>query len=481
VRSFRILLCIATLITVEALVGPTTARAQESSSAGARPEATVRAEAAALNRGPESPGPALETLDPADRIATALDEPLLRQLVAETLERNPEVAGLAAAASAAEQRAPQVKALPDPVAGITAYLQTPETRVGPQQAMVSLSQRFPWFGKLELREKAALYQAAAARAKVEAARLHLVTEVRRLAYELAFQDVFETVVNEDRTTLTHYEELARTRYASGVGLEQAVIKIQAEITKDDTRLLDIATRRAALRAQLNALRDQPDGTSLPPNLLPRYPELTLTSVALRQSALVSRPEIAGADATIAMTQTQIDLARKEYSPDVTLGLVYALVGTRTDPQGRAMPPPDNGKDVLGLMAGVNLPIHTKKLAAAVAEASDRQLAAEQAKRSVVSGIDRSLDDLVYRIPLTYQRLHLFDDVLSIQAEQSLRSAEAGYAAGTLNALDLLDAERVLLEVRTASARARADYAIGVAQLEGATAGPIVAEAKPEHK
>jgi cobalt-zinc-cadmium efflux system outer membrane protein len=481
VRSFRIFLCIATLIVVEALAGRTIARGQESSSAAAGPEAMAPAEAAATDHGTETRGPGPETVNPADRIVAALDEPLLRQLVTETLERNPEVAGLAAAASAAAQRAPQVKALPDPVAGITAYLQTPETRVGPQQAMVSLSQRFPWFGKLELREKVALYEAAAARAKVEAARLHLVTEVRRLAYELTFQDVFENVVNDDRTTLTHYEELARTRYASGVGLEQAVIKIQAEITKDDTRLLDIATRRAALKAQLNALRDQPDGTLLPPNLLPRYPALTLAPVALRQGALANRPEVAGADAMIAMAKAQIDIARKAYSPDVTLGLVYALVGKRTDAQGRAMPPPDNGQDVFGLMAGVNLPIHREKLAAGVAEATDRQLAAEQAKRSVVSGIDRSLDDLIYRIPLTYQRLHLFEDVLSIQAEQSLRSAEAGYAAATLNALDLLDAERVLLEVRTATARARADYAIGVAQLEGATGGPIVAKAAPEDK
>jgi cobalt-zinc-cadmium efflux system outer membrane protein len=480
VRSFRIFLCIVALIAVEGLGGRTIAGAQEPSSAVARPHAMVSAEAATTDRGTETRGPGPETVNPADRIVAAIDERLLRQLVAETLERNPEVAGLAAAASAAEQRAPQVKALPDPVAGITAYLQTPETRVGPQQAMVSLSQRFPWFGKLELREKGALYQAAAARAKVEAARLHLITEVRRLAYELGFQDAYEAVLHDDRATLSHYEEVARARYASGVGLDQAVIKIQAEITKDDTRLLDIATRRAALRAQLNALRDQPDGTSLPPNLLPRYPELTLTPVALHQDALSNRPEIAGADATIAVAKTQIDLARKEYSPDVTLGLVYALVGKRTDAQGRAMPPPDNGQDVLGLMAGVNLPVHREKLAAAVAEATNRQLAAEEAKRSVVAGIDQSLDDLAYRIPLTYERLHLFEKVLSIQAEQSLRSAEAGYAAGTLSALDLLDAERVLLDVGTATARARADYAIGVAQLEGATGGPIVANATPEH-
>ena len=63
----------------------------------------------------------------------------------------------------------------------------------------------------------------------------------------------------------------------------------------------------------------------------------------------------------------------------------------------------------------------------------------------------------------------------MQAEQSLRSAEAGYAAGGLNSLDLLDAERVLLEVRTTTVRARADYAIALARLEGAVGSPVAVE------
>jgi cobalt-zinc-cadmium efflux system outer membrane protein len=481
VRPFRIFLCIAVLSAVGLVGQHSVARAQESGWAAARPGAAVPGEATTADRATKTPGSAPGNIGPADRIVAAIDEPLLRQLVAETLDRSPDVAGLAAAARAAAQKAPQVKALPDPVAVITAYLMPPQTRVGPQQAMVTLSQRFPWFGKLKLREQAALYEAAAAQSKVEAARLRVVTEVRRLAYELAFQDVLETVVKEDRATLSHYEEVARARYASGVGLEQAVIKIQAEITKDDARLLDIAAHRAALRAQLNALRDQPDDTPLPRMAMPRYPELTLAPIALHQSALANRPEVTSADTTIATAKTEVDIARKEYSPDVTLGLVYGLVGNRMDPQGRAAPPPDNGEDDLGITAGVNLPIWREKLSAGVKEATDRQLSAEQAKRSLVAGIDQSLDDLAYRIPLTYQRLHLFEDVLSIQADQSLQSAEAGYVAGTLNALDLLDAERVLLDVHTAMARAQADYAVAVAQLEGAVGAPIAPQASREDR
>ena len=71
-----------------------------------------------------------------------------------------------------------------------------------------------------------------------------------------------------------------------------------------------------------------------------------------------------------------------------------------------------------------------------------------------------------------EQVALFERVLLIQAEQSLRSAESGYAAGKLNSLDLLDAERVLLDVRTGIERVRADHAIAHARLEGAIGAPL---------
>ncbi len=71
-----------------------------------------------------------------------------------------------------------------------------------------------------------------------------------------------------------------------------------------------------------------------------------------------------------------------------------------------------------------------------------------------------------------EQVELYDNVLIVQASQSLRSAESAYASGTANALDLLDAERVLLQVRIAAERVRSDLDIAYAQLEGVIAGPL---------
>lgn len=407
------------------------------------------------------------------RLLTSLSDPSLRELVGQVLARNPRIAAGQARARAARLQAPQAKALPDPMLAATGFGATPETRVGPQTIMGTLSQRFPWFGKLGLREKAALQRADALDAEVEAQRLDLVTETRRLYYEIGFLDAWHDVLAADRETLIHYEELARARYASGVGIGQAVIKIQAEITRDDTRLLDISTRRATLVAALSALRDLPQDTAIPRVLLPGYPELAPDREMLRSRALALRPELIQADAEIGGAETLVDLARREYKPDLTLAASYTRVGLRNDPQGIAAPPADNGKDTFAVYASINLPIKRGKLKAGVEEATELRRSAGEGKRGVVASIDRSLGELTERVSLTWQQLHLLKQVLGIQADQSLRSAEAGYSSGSLNSLDLLDAERVLLEVRTAAERATADYAIAVARLEGAVGEPLV--------
>ncbi len=436
---------------------------------------------AAPATGQERPDPAAAPrgADPAREILAAIDQEPLRLILDEVLRHNPEIARARARARAAAARAPQARALPDPMAEVQYDLSPPETRVGPQGVMLGLSQSLPWFGKLRLREAAAQAEAAGQEARVAAVRLAILTEARRLYHELAFLDALERVLREDRDTLAHYEELARSRYAAGRGPSQDVVKIQAEITRDDERLLDLATRRAELRAALNALRDREAGSRVPVAPLSASPALRLELADLRRRAQAGRPELAAARAEIEAARRRIELARKEYRPDVTVGVTFIEVGERTDREGRINPPEDNGQDILTVSGGINLPIWKKKLAAGVEEAVGLELAAQEELRAVAARIEGELGDLHQRLALTWDRLRLFQDVLQVQAAESLRSAEAGYASGTRDALDLLDAERVLLEVQIATERARADYAVALAQLEGAVAAPLAAASREE--
>jgi outer membrane protein TolC len=413
-----------------------------------------------------------ESLTAADGIVASVDDAKLRMLLEEVLERSPRLARLEAEAAAVEQRSPQVKALPDPTATVTWFVMSPQTRVGPQRAAVNLTQQFPWFGTLELAEQATMWDAVASRARLEAARIEVLTEARTAYHELQFLEGERRVVEEDRATLEHYAELALARYASGVGLDQAVIKIQAEITRTETRLLNLAARRATVVARINALRDRPQTTPVIVAESGRRQPMTIDLGQLRRQALESRPEIAAADATVEAAASRVESTKKASSPKIVVGLNYGSVSRRNDEAGRLDPPEDNGQDILGLTGGISLPIWRSSVDAGVEERVQMRLAAEEGRREITSVIDGELGDLVHRIPLLEEQVSLYDSVLIVQAGQSLRSAESAYASGTANALDLLDAERVLLQVRIASERVRSDLDIAYAQIEGVIAGPL---------
>ncbi|MCA9756551.1 MAG: TolC family protein [Candidatus Eisenbacteria bacterium] len=403
-------------------------------------------------------------------------DPGLAALLEDVRARNPELAAAREMANVAAERPAQAGALPDPMLMGTGYVMRPQTRTGPSEAMLSLSQTIPWFGKRGLKADAARLAADANARDVTAMEIDIAARARRLYYELSFLDAEAGIVSEDKTTLEHYEELARARYSSGVGLEQAVVKVQAEITRAEARLLDIRARRASVLTELNRLRDRAEDAELAIGPVPRLPELRLDADSLRVWARSERPEVLAADAQIDRTRSLEHLAGKAYYPDVTLGLGYTVVGERDDPAGRATPPADNGDDVLAITAGINLPIWRGRLASGVEEARHQTSVALARKRAVVAQIDRNVSDLASRLPLIWDRVRLFETVLTIQTEQSLESAESAYMANTASALDLLDAERVRLEARVATERARTDYAIAWSDLTGALGeGPSPAE------
>jgi cobalt-zinc-cadmium efflux system outer membrane protein len=116
---------------------------------------------------------------------------------------------------------------------------------------------------------------------------------------------------------------------------------------------------------------------------------------------------------------------------------------------------------------VNLPIFRRKYDAGVLEASERFLATRESYRDLVNSVEVSVRSIGFRIGTIQNQIDLFENALLPQADQALRSSEAAYSTGTLGVLDLLDSERLLLEVRLGLAQLRSDYLKSLAEMERA--------------
>lgn len=402
-----------------------------------------------------------------ERPAFYAAEPALRGYVEEALEKNPAVQESLARYRAALEKAPQVSTLPDPMFSFGQAIRSVETRVGPQQNTFVLSQAFPWFGKLDLRGQVAMQEALAVFEMYRATEREVIVRVKRAYYDLAYVDRALAITREEQSLLEHYEALAQTRYSTGQGLQQAVIKIQAEMTRVLNRKNILEQQRASLEARLNTILDRPPQDPLPPTERLSAPEVSLDLEALYELGDQNRQELKAAEERIEKSERAIDLANKNYWPDFFIGFGFINVGARTDVAGVMSPPPDNGKNAVSVSAGLNIPIWRDKYDAAVREAGEMLQAERSGYANLRNEMEFSIRDQVVRIETLQDQIGLFEDVLIPQAEETLRATEAAYQTGQLGVLELLDSERVLLSTRLVNARYYSDLLSALANLERA--------------
>ena len=394
-------------------------------------------------------------------------EPDLRGYVAEALERTPAVLESRARYRAARERVPQVTALPDPVLSFTQALRSLETRVGPQTNAVTLSQDFPWIGTLDLQGRVALQQAAAQYHLHQSRRRGIVAQVKQAFYELAYIDAALNLAHEERLLLEHYETLASTRYATGQGLQQAVIRLQAEIARIVNRRHQLDRQRLTQAAQLNALRDRPAEDPVPVVRPLTRPPLDLDRARLYALGRRHRQELQAAAALVTGSERSVELARKRGRPTFTASVGVLNVGRRDDPAGIALPPPDNGRNAVTVSLGVSLPLRRGKYRAGVEQAAAELLAQRHRQAAERNAMERGVQDAAVRLETLDRQVELLDTVLIPQTEEALRATEAAYETGQLAVLDLLDSERTLIEIRLMRARYVSDSLIALGDLERA--------------
>ena len=361
---------------------------------------------------------------------------------------------------AALQRQLHVGMLPDPRFNYGYFIQEVETRVGPQRNSYGLSQLFPWFGKLELRGDAAKQAANAARERYEAAKLKLFYDVKNVYYEYYYLAKSLAVTNENVNLIKHLESVARSRYKAGAATHPDVIRAQVEFGKMQDRYLTLQDFRGPIVARLNAALNRPTDANIP------WPsEIELEQVSITQEQLLSlltkvNPEIRALEFDIARSRRNIELARKNYYPDITLGLT--LIDTGDAVFGS---PPDSGTNPVIAGVSINLPIWRAKYDAVVREAKALYYAARREKIERTNSLTSELKMAIYRFTDAERKIDLYRNALLPKARESLKVTEAQFRAASGTFTDLIDAQRIFLEFALAYERALADRGQALAKLE----------------
>jgi len=383
-------------------------------------------------------------------------------------QNNPGLEGAFNRWKAALEHIPQVKSLPDPRFTYRYYISEIETRVGPMRQSFGLSQTFPWLGKLELRGDVAAELAKAERYRFEATRLKLFYEVKDAYCEYYYLWRSVVIVQENLRLLQHMEKVARTRYKTAAGLHSDVIRAQVEIGKLEDRLKSLQHLRQPIMAKLNAALNRPAAAELPWVKTIPQEQVSFSDEQMLTWINESNPELKAMDAETAAALHRTELAKKEYYPDITLGVDYTDIGSSTG--GRH--PSDDGKDAFSVMASINLPIWYDKLSAGVREARYRQWAATLTRHQRANDLGSALKLVLYRFHDAERKVNLYRDTLIPKATEAVKTSETAFQAGKIGFTDLIDTQRLFLEFGLAVERSSADRVQRLAELEMLVGRPI---------
>ncbi|MEE8142293.1 MAG: TolC family protein [Planctomycetota bacterium] len=373
---------------------------------------------------------------------------------------NPGLEALQHEWSSARQRAPQARALPDPRFGYTEFVEEVQTRTGPQERKFSLSQSFPWFGKRGLRGSVEEEGARVVWHRFLGAELALDYELRRTYAEYYFLGKSILITRDNLELLSRLESVARQKLAAGASNHPDIIRLQVELGRQEDRLRALQEMRRPLTAKLNSILNRPLDTEIPwPTELPSLEaEIDAEKLVLEMEA--QNPELRALQHEIRRAKLQRKLAGKEYFPDFSVGIETINTGSAVNPNT-----PDSGDDPWALMFTVEVPIWFAKYRAGEREAEERW---RSARRHHVDQKNRLLSDLevaLYDRRDAQRRIFLYQNTLIPKAEESLVATETAFRAGTADFLDLIDAQRVLLEFQLIRERALADRLRAHAELD----------------
>lgn len=382
-------------------------------------------------------------------------------LIAEVQARNPSLAAVQAAWGAAAQKYPQAVALEDPIFQSMYAPQSFTSNSNVQSSYyLGIAQKIPWAGKRGLRGQQANWEASAASHDVGETSLRLAEASRVTFLDYYLNERLRELLDSNTRAAEEFRNIANSKYEANQVTQQDVLQADVELAQLEQRKIELDQEREIAVARLNTLLHRRPDHPLPPppQTLPQVAELPSAS-ELRDFAVEQRPELHALAARIQAEQTAVELACKEFYPDFEFMGRYDRFWTDKEQRGQ-----------VGM--NVNVPLNRSRRHAAVQE---RQFQVQKMR----SELDQATDNIRNEVQAAWSRVQggvrtvrIYDTKILPTANDNLSAARAGYTAGTLDFLRLVEAQRETIALREKHQMAIAELHRRWAELQRAVGGAV---------
>jgi outer membrane protein, heavy metal efflux system len=357
---------------------------------------------------------------------------------------------------AALEKVPQAGSLPDPKVSFGYFISPVETRLGPQQFKVSLSQMFPWFGTLEAQKKAFAEKAQIQYQQFVNRRNGLYRDVKIRWYEIYKAHKALEITKENLDVLHSLKQITVNNYETGKTKMTDILRLDVNIREQENSLKDLEQKYVTTQAEFNLLLNKNEEAAIE---VPSELSLDSFNLVSYRDSIRNHPELSALMHKEKSLQHQYETAVKKGYPGISLALDYAVIGERTDMQVN-----NNGQDVIMPMIGISIPIYRKKYNAMKKEKEIQLQAVQYGRQNRLNMLSSQYKNAEEKYMDAMRKVELYRQQTN-ETQRIYNLLKTSYSADGENFYELLKTRLMVLEYELKMEIAKADQNIAVATLE----------------
>jgi outer membrane protein TolC len=321
--------------------------------------------------------------------------------------------------------------------------------------MLTVEQMIPISGKNQSRARIAAAEAVATLEELRRKELDVVLKVRTAFIRLVNTRALLELNRATEASLAQTLTISRGQLEVGTQSQTDVLMAEAGVIRISEARRDLERTLSDQETQLKVLMNRDAFAPLgePAGDLPHH---VAVDVARARSLLLShRPELRLASANMASAAAKVELAKRAWIPDPTVSVGAQRYN-------------DASQAVSEITAGVsfNVPwVNPRKYRAGESEAQSNATAAQQALETARLEALGMLRDQMTKIDVVHHHAMLLGEQLLPNAQQLVDASRASFESGKVRLLDLVTAQRNLLEAQSMERQHLADYQVALAELE----------------
>ena len=359
--------------------------------------------------------------------AQTLPSPLsLADVVRAAGDRRDEIEAARARVRAGEARPAIVSGLDDPMIS-TALDHLPFSLDGADFS-ITIEQRIPLRGVRRNRRASALADVDRLRAESQRTTLDVAMQAANAFLMLHERRRTQVLVAEQLALARDLVSAANARYAGGTAPQSDVLRAEVEAARLEAVARTLVSEVRGAEAMLNSSLALDADSPLPP-LVPLRLSQPVPQWPAIKAALTSRPELAAGRAEVTRADANVQVMKDMFKPMLTIrtGPAYTMA---------------EGHGWMA-MAGFSLPLWRGRLHAGVAEAEAMRAMTEAELRATTRMIEGDAAVAVSQLQAARDRQTALEANVLPRARMAIDSAVAGYAAGQLPLISVIEAVQAL--------------------------------------